>query len=203
MTRPEWFWETTAEADWEPAQDDFLAYITQAFERSEIAFRGFSNAQIAQGLRFLISPSCSDGMFALKDDNIPWLKRQGVVRAIRTLFRDCFAKRCSSKLSHLDEKNLDPLNGVCYIWWDVFPIYGAPQNTEQKDLDHEILAVMQSTLELNHVACQESALHGLGHWSHYYQDRVEKIIDQFLTHNEKLRPELRQYALQASAGRVQ
>lgn len=203
VTRPEWFWETTAEADWEPAQDDFLAYIAQAFERPEAAFRRFSDSQIAQGLNFLISPSCSNDMFALKDNHIPWHKRQRAVRAISTIFRDLFAKRCLPVLSHLGGEGGGPLNGVCYMWWDVIPVFSDPQKTEQKDLDREILATMQSTLELDHVACQESALHGLGHWSHYHQDCVEKIIDQFLTRREKLRPELRQYALQARTGRVQ
>jgi len=58
-------------------------------------------------------------------------------------------------------------------------------------------------LELDHIACQESALHGLGHWAHSYPERVEKIVDEFLTHNENLRPELKQYALQARSGKVQ
>jgi len=203
VTKPEWFFAATAEAGWEPAENDFLTYVAQAFEGPEAAFRGFSDAQIAQGLNYLISPSCSNDVFALKDGTISWPKRQRAVRAILTLFRDLFAKRCPAVISSIDEKGGGPLNGVCYVWWDVFPLHGDPQKSEQKDLDHEVMVVMQKTLELDHIACQESALHGLGHWAHSYPERVEKIVDEFLTHNENLRPELKQYALQARSGKVQ
>lgn len=202
VAKPEWFWEATTEAGWEPAEADFLTYVAQTFEGPEAAFRGFSDAQISQGLNFLINPSCSNDMFALKDEKFAWPKRQRVIRAIPTLFRDCFAKRCSPLLSAIDEQGAGPLNGSCYMWWDVFPLSGDAKNVAQNDLDQEVLAVMQSTLNLDHVACQESALHGLGHWARHYPAQVGKIIDEFLAGNTKLRPELKHYALQARTGRV-
>lgn len=202
VTKPEWFWQATAEAGWEPNEDDFLTYVAQAFERPEDVFRGFPDPQVAQGLNFLISPSCSNDMHALKDAKIPWQKRQRVIRAISVLFKDLFAKRCSPVLSAVDEKGGGPLNVVCYIWWDVIPLFGDPKEADHKDIDQEVLAVMKSALALDHVACQESALHGLGHWARHYPTQVGKMIDEFLAGNTKLRPELKKYALQARAGRV-
>jgi hypothetical protein len=45
--------------------------------------------------------------------------------------------------------------------------------------DPDILQVMGSTLQLDSIACRESALHGLGHWQHQYPQRVGEIIDKF------------------------
>jgi hypothetical protein len=66
-----------------------------------------------------------------------------------------------------------------------------------------MIEVMEKTLKLGHDACREGALHGLGHWkSGSFGMRIEKVIDQFLKQNPKLRPELRQYALNAQRGAV-
>ena len=51
-------------------------------------------------------------------------------------------------------------------------------------------------------ACQESALHRLGHWSYYYRAQVRKIIVGYLAGL----PEdaaLREYARAAAVGLVQ
>ncbi len=36
---------------------------------------------------------------------------------------------------------------------------------------------MARTLAIPHLACQEGALHGLGHWQRAYPDRVAAIVD--------------------------
>lgn len=62
---------------------------------------------------------------------------------------------------------------------------------------------MERTLQLDNIACQESALHGLGHWHSAYPKEVERIIDAFLQSNLNIRPELEQYAQSARIGMVQ
>ena len=57
-------------------------------------------------------------------------------------------------------------------------------------------------LRLQSVACQESALHGLGHWAVDYNTIVRPIIDGYLSDNRALRPELRAYAEGARVGGV-
>jgi hypothetical protein len=66
------------------------------------------------------------------------------------------------------------------MWWDIIPIYGQPDVPERSELDQEILGMLESTLQLDSIACRESALHGLGRWPHYYPVQVGKIIDAFL-----------------------
>lgn len=68
----------------------------------------------------------------------------------------------------------------------------------------EVVEVMRSILAIDHVACQESALHGLGHGHHREQAAaVERIVDEFLEREGNLRPELRKYAQAARIGCVQ
>jgi hypothetical protein len=67
-------------------------------------------------------------------------------------------------------------------------------------LEDACLSVMERTLYLPHPACQESALHGLGHWQDDYPDRVEATIESYL--ESEPAPELREYAALAREGRV-
>jgi hypothetical protein len=62
---------------------------------------------------------------------------------------------------------------------------------------------MQQTLEVDSIACRESALHDPGHWKMYDPEQVIEIIDQFLEKHSGVRPELHDYALTAREGMVQ
>jgi hypothetical protein len=62
---------------------------------------------------------------------------------------------------------------------------------------------MTETLNIESIACQESALHGLGHWQAAYPAEVELIIDRFLSSHRELRPETVIYAKIARCGCVQ
>jgi hypothetical protein len=61
---------------------------------------------------------------------------------------------------------------------------------------------MDATLKIDSIACQESALHGLGHWELFYPAEVAEIVDQYLKENPNLRSELKNYALDAREGHV-
>jgi hypothetical protein len=88
------------------------------------------------------------------------------------------------------------------MWWDIIPIGPQPNDPGRMDLDREILGVMESTLQLDAIACQESALHGLGHWHYGYPKQVAEIVDAFLQSHEGLGAELRTYAANAYRGCV-
>lgn len=197
----EWYWADDANW-WDGPPTDTLHFLTRAFEHAAELLQRYSDAQLNQGLWFIADNACSNHMFALLDSGVPWAARQRCVRSIHSLFEQCFARRCTSHLSHLDEPGASLLNLVCYMWWDIIPIMGQPNNPDQLLLDQEILDVMQSTLQLDSIPCQESALHGLGHWQMYYPERVTGVIDRFLQGNKGLREELRTYAMNAYRGCV-
>jgi hypothetical protein len=92
------------------------------------------------------------------------------------------------------------------MWWDVIPIHGTSEK-ERNDrrpnpLDQACLAVMRDTVRLPNPACQESALHGIGHWALAYPAFAATTIDAYLAANPKLRPELVRYAQAARTGSV-
>ena len=196
-----WYWNFDAD-EWDENHTDVVRFLTQAFENAATVFQPYSDAQLDQGLWYIADNSCSNHMFALLDTSIPWPARQRCIYSIHQLYEQCFAKRCSPHLSHLDEAGANPLNGVCYMWWDIIPIYGKPEDPARKELDHAILQVMESTLQLDSIACRESALHGLGHWQHKYPERVGEIINNFSMAYRDLPKNLEDYMGNAFTGYV-
>lgn len=198
VAEPPWY-EIGDDGDWEPPKNQSAEFLIRTFE-SPRELATFSDAQISQGLRYLVSNSVSDYMYALIDQDSS-IQLRGI-RSIYQLFARIFANKCSPHLCSINEKGANPLNAVCYMWWDAFPWHGDPNDESRATLDNEILSVMEKTLGLPNDACRESALHGLGHWALIYPKRVSSVIDDFIAKNPNLRPELRKFAADAKRGSV-
>lgn len=198
---PAWYWDDDADL-WDGPPVVTVTYIIRVFENADEIFKPYSDAQVNQGLWFLVNSACSDNMLALFDASVPPADRGRCLRSIFILFERYFAKRCSPHLSHLNEPGANPLNLVCYMWWDIFPFRGEP-NDPNSAIAAELINVMKTALQLDSDACRESALHGLGHWRDYDSKKVETIIDEFLIQNPNIRPQLKKYALKARSGSVQ
>lgn len=143
-----WYWDFDRD-EWHEDPADAIRFMTQAFENAAEVFQPYSDAQLNQGLWFIVSSSCSNHMLALLDASMPWPAQQRCIYSIHQLYQQCFAKRCSPHLSHLNEPGANPLNLVCYMWWDIMPIYGHPDDPIWKEVDEDILRVMESTLQLD------------------------------------------------------
>jgi len=180
-----------------------IAYLTRLFETPGSLLAAYSDAQVDQGLSCLFA---FDVMFDLKERIVPLDLRLRCIRSMTTLFRGCFEQRCPPVLSHLDEPDASPLNSVCYMWWDSLPLIAQrqfhPRRSSSGALDEAVLQTMREILQSSSAACQEGALHGLGHWAPYCSEPAE-IIDEFLGRNRHIRKELHQYALRARIGCVQ
>ena len=196
-----WYWDFDRD-EWHEDPADAIRFMTQAFENPAEVFQPYSDAQLNQGLWFIVSSSCSNHMLALLDASVPWPAQQRCITSIHQLYEQCFAKRCSPHLSHLNEPGANPLNLVCYMWWDIMPIYGHPDDPIWKEMDEDILRVMESTLQLDSIPCRESALHGLGHWQHHYPERVGEIINNFSISQRELPEKLKAYMINAYTGNV-
>ena len=199
VTKPPWYWDADRDsAELEP--QCVVAYATRLFEGARELLAPYPDAQAGEGLWFLIG-ECTSPLYALNDVAVPLEERLCCIKAITTIFEQCFVPRCTPHLGHLGEgAGADPLNTVCYMWWDIFPV--GRWEAAPLELAPSFLSVMETTLELPSPACQESALHGLGHWSRYYKERCQNIISAFLQRHEQLRPELREYAARASENHV-
>ena len=198
---PAWYWSIYAPV-WEGSPEQTAVFIAETFERSGELLARFNDAQLNQGFWYLVSGSCSDFTFALVEPDIPLAIRLRALRAFIPLFEQVMAARCSPHLSHLDEQPANPLNSACYMWWDILPICGQPENPERAEFDAEVLRVISRILSIPHDACRESALHGVGEWHCFYPEG-ESIVDDWLARTPNLRPELLRYAQNAKVGCVQ
>jgi hypothetical protein len=197
----EWYWDSQRDW-WEEDSPETVQFMTQTFENAAVVLEPYSDAQLNQGLWFLASNACSNHMFALMNESIPWPARERCVASFHQLYEQCFARRCSPHLSHIDEPGANPLNSACYMWWDIIPLFPRTDDPAHRELNEAILQVMESTLQLDSIACRESALHGLGHWQHAFPERVGEIIDKFSMSHPRLPDKLEAYMKAAYTGYV-
>jgi hypothetical protein len=196
-TDPAWP-DTAADADpVELAPRQVVAHAARLFREAEETLAPYAEAQVNQGLSFLIEESGSP-LYALGDTRVPLAERLHCIYSIANLFEAYLAPRCAPQLGGTG----GDLNPVCYMWWDLFPLHGQPENPLRREIDNACLWVMGAQLALPSIACQQSSLHGLGHWRMYYPDRCQTLISEYLTGQLRLHPELREYALRALEGRV-
>lgn len=194
--RPEWYWDLDADLS-EPEPAACVDLLTQLFSDSARTLARYSDAQVGRGLWYLVNNACSCYSLALIEREVDLAARLACIEAIPKLFAELFRARCAPELSHGSTGSSNPLNTTCYMWWDLFPGWGTPR----QDFDDSALAAMSAILEIDSLACQESALHGLGHWQSAYPQRIGEVIDRFLKTGP--RPELRAYASAARQGCVQ
>ena len=197
---PQWYWGDAP--SWNAPAALTAEYVTRLFEDPVPALEGFTAAELNMGLNYIIAPGLGEHMFCLDDPTVPLPARLRCVRACESLFRKLLLPRCSPHLSHRDEPGTAPLNAVCYMWWDKMPVYGGPVPQDREALHRAALDTMAAILKFDSVACQESALHGLGHWRSVFPAEIESLIDVFLRLNPEARPELRTYARSARCGCV-
>jgi hypothetical protein len=197
-----WYFEPDADW-WDPVPAQAVAFLTRLFETPEPLVEQFADSQIGQGLYYLVSNSASTAFLCLLNDTVPVDERVACIAAMQTLFARLFQPRCEPILSHLDEPGGNALNNICYMWWDVAPIGAIAKPSKPDPIHDACLSMMRGTLALPNHACQESALHGLGHWARAYPEFTAAAIDAYVARNRNLRPELVRYAQAARSGCVQ
>lgn len=161
----------------------------------------FSDKQVNNGLYLMLSPS-ADIIFALNEPSISAQARTAAIRAIKILYTDCFEKRSRPVLSHLNEPGASSINSICYMLWDVTPLnsWGNEGDCKYFDLSLEVL---EFALYLKNPACIESALHGLGHMGSFGSNqRVYRIIDDWIKQTQISCPQLLEYAARAQQGYI-
>ncbi|WP_143157722.1 hypothetical protein [Rubritalea squalenifaciens] len=200
VTDPAWHWDLDA-PEFDGSNEDFAILIGDTFTHSGTDLLPYSDAQVNQGLWFLLSTACSDYFFALKSAEVPLETRLASIRSIIRLYQDCFMRRCSRTLSHLDQESQSPLNAICYMFWDINALGYTGDVAESRETDDCIFSVLAQTLQLDHPACQEAAIHGYGELSCYYPERCMKAMDNYLA-GEIDSPELRSYAERARTGDI-
>jgi len=199
-----WYWRNNDNRwDVEKLPAQAVSHLTRLFENPLTALAKFSDDQIGQGLWYLLDGSTSNYAHSLKVNKVPLSNRLRCFDAMFTTFQQLFTPRClpTWDVEHEPKKRVGTqLDGVCYMWWDILPLHGTTAGDDDIAIGATVLAVLTKTLALKSEACQQNALHGLGHW---YPKPIETIIDQYLARSHNLRPELLDYAQDARIGYVQ
>lgn len=188
--------------EFDASETEVSQLIEDTFRFSGRDLSQFSDERVNEGVWSISSPAGSDHSFALRSDAVPLEARLSAISSIKILYRDCFATRCTRTLSHLDEQPSSPLNAICYMFWDVSPLSYLEGRPDESVLADACFSVLADTLAIDHIACQEAAIHGYGEFHFQYPDRVEDAMNRFLqTRISDSR--LRTYAENARIGYIQ
>lgn len=194
----QWYFEPDSpwwDADANPQRA--VEYVNRLFEHIADFTAPYTDAQVDQGLWYILDNGGSASLNPLNNPRVDWPLRQRCVQSFYTVYADLYAPTCDPRLGHRSEPG-NPLNMTCYMWYDIIPL--------QADLHPEfiptLIDVLERTLQLDNIACQEGALHGFGHWGRFAPQQTDRIISTFLKNNPHLREELRVYAHSANGGCV-
>ena len=190
-TKDGWYFASgTDDDEFEASREDLVALIGATCERSGRDLARFSNTQVAHGVNYMFNNSCSNVVYAICQKGAPAELRVDAVNAMKTLYADCFARRCDDTLANAiaEISEANRLNVVCSYFWDSSPL------SSWKGV---VTDVMEFALGLKSIACVESALYGLGH--RWRDPRVPGIIDTFLRTRPHVNSQLRQRALNIRA----
>jgi hypothetical protein len=205
----EWWWYHLPDADeggrWlDRPPERALTFATKLFENPLAHLSCYSDAQIGEGIWFIVYRACSKHFEGLVDPGVDLGLQTRCIRSIENLSRDLFAPRCSDDVRWNDT---NPLDQTCYMLWD-FVVTDAEWSTDgpyltarDPEIDAEFLDTLSRILAMPSIACQQSALHGLGHLVKDAKLGAD-VIQQFLDDHQYLRDDLRRYAQNALVGAV-
>jgi hypothetical protein len=197
-------WESGRWLEQSPAVG--LEFVSKLFENPLEYLSSYSDEQINEGLFFIVSTARSAHFYCLVEGDVDIALRRRCIRSIEVLTRELLAPRCSDNVWIYTK----PLNHICDLLWDLV-VYcsnstdlnsnGALWGVRNPEIDEEVLDTLSHILAMPSVACQQSALHGLGHLVDF-SGLGSSVIQQFLDDNPDLRSDLREYAQTALVGKV-
>lgn len=201
-----WFASDVGDYCWDDdlSACEITAYLTQLFERPSILLERFSPEIINKGLWAICGIETSY-LQEMRDGDVPIAAQQRCVRAILVLYQDLFSRVCTAHYGHLDwgPEVPSPVNSICYMLWDMDQLQYVHTLPGGEHLVDPVFEVLSGILQLDSIACRESALHGLAHQVCDHRARVQGIIDDFLSAHPELPEPLTDYAKRAREGRVQ
>lgn len=200
VLEPQWYFDIDA-PNFEVSNTEFVFLFIKTMLRCGIDLLEFDNAQVNQGLYYIFMNCCSDYMFQLRSASVSKEVKARAIIAIKHLYSDCFEKRCTPTLSHLNEPG-SPLNSICYMLWDITPLNYWEDSDDKDFLYEQVVDVLAFALKLPNIACVESALHGLGHTYMEAPKLVEQVLNEFLRENQLFNENLLSYAQFAKSGYI-
>lgn len=179
-------------------------YIAALFESHGFIAQRYSDEQIAEATWFLFGVA-SSYFSVLFSKAVPNETQVRCMELVATFYTDLFDLVCGKRGTDPDTDYTNSLSvdiAVCMIW-EASRIGGAVMFPDRDlHLAESGFGVLKTVLEKCRTSsCLKSALHGLGHIQWENPDRVEQIIDDFLS-NRQIPVWLHEYAMRAREGKV-
>lgn len=176
--------------------------LEQLFVRSGDLIERFGCGPTAAGLWNVAQPLTARYSQALWDAQTADDAAAGAIDGMFELFSGLFARHCEEATCAGPPATDAPLNTVCYMWFDLIGLDHVELRRIPFERLRRVVQVLQRVLAIPHIACQESALHGLGHVAQYDGGLARPAIERFLKRGTYVAPELRAYAEAAREGNV-
>ena len=185
-----------------PPPAEALAHLTRLLSDPVAALEGLSDEEIGIGLWSVLDSGGTGTVLALNDESLPLADRIACIRLIPRLYRELFMPRCQERLGQFSEQG-GRLEMICYMFWDVAAFGGAPGTRVGNLLEDAVLDVLEDIVRLPHAACQESAIHGLGHRVGRHPERAPAVLERWLRLDLARDARLVDYARYACSGCIQ
>ncbi len=168
-------------------------FYIRLFRNPDFLLRKYSKAQLEQGF-WAIHGSALDCsvQHLIWNADVPFPSRRECVQSMSDLFKRLFAT--------------EPFDTSVFMWWDSLCYEWECGNRDRtrggEDLAMQdvIFEVLSGLLQNSSEVCQDAALHGLGHLHH---PATQGLIEDYISQNQSLTYERRQYALAASRFEIQ
>lgn len=200
------YWRLEVESRYEPFGSATRAgeALIKIFGTSSDLVSKFGREATAEGLWKIAQALAVKYGHSLWDADADAQVVERALAAMPRLFADTFAPHCDAAMSSSGSETTNPINSACYMWFDIIGLDHCDLNEITDERIQWSLRTLTAVLEIPHLACQESALHGLGHIAYFKKSAlVRPIIREFLGRNRKIPAKLRAYAEFAAGGHVQ
>lgn len=184
--------------------EDSIVLIGKMLNNYHTDLAHFSDWQLAGGISYLFNTAMSGYGYDICMEDVDIALRVEVILALKTFYKECYNKRCTSGLSHLNQAQENELNSFCYMFGDVTAV--TCRENYPLEINNAILELLQYILTLDNIACLESGLHWLGHvYGEPFRTQAQEIVEAFIAryqHQKNVNQELLSYAHCAAIGVV-
>jgi hypothetical protein len=174
-------------------------YTLRLFTKPDRIATDFSDDQIAEGVWFIFCEYPSTWFAA----DLPADTQVCVMRAIASLYEQCFDRVCNARGVKPDDDLDSELDIAVFMIWDMDGIECPAINPERHphlvEPSFEVLEV--ALFRCRTATCKRSALHALGHLVNVHPKRVHAMIDRYFVLPKQPR-HLREYAKEVRAGEI-
>lgn len=167
---PEWYFSDDAQIPYEHEEQLAIENLIKTLENAQGLLDGYSPAQVAQGLNFLVSLAGGDYVGACLRGPAVFEQKERLHSSIEKCFLELFAPRVDFN---------EDLQQVCQMWWDLDCLYMDNGAELDPRVRQEHLAVLDRLLRAPSRSVKYAAVHGLAHWLRHGSSEAKDSLERF------------------------